>query len=82
MKNLQPQVGDTLLFGKYLKGFNRRGQPVYSDGKEKVSDKVTGVYEDSSVRSSTGDTFKVRLKSEPIYAKRTLRKRATWVTYE
>ncbi len=55
-----PTAGDSLVIGKYLRGFDRRGNPVFAKGRE-TNSKVEAVYEDGKVRSVEGDVFEVML---------------------
>lgn len=67
LPQIQPSNGDSLLIGKYITGFNRKGQPVftsYPKGKEPQS-KVDALYEDGTIRSAEGDVFAVRLLKSP-----------------
>lgn len=63
-----PIEGDSLVIGKYLVGFDRKGNPRFSDGR-KAQTKVSGVYEDGTVRSSEGDVFTVKLNKRATFIK-------------
>lgn len=84
---ITPMAGDSLLIGKYLTGFDRKGKPIFNKcakGKEARSE-VNAVYEDGRVRSQEGDVFRVQLNKRPTTVKGkqgTKHLPAQWVTVE
>lgn len=81
-QTLLPKAGDSLVIGKYLSGFDRRGNPVMSNGRN-ANSLVAAVYEDGSVRSKEGDVFEVQLSKRPTTIKTKQGKRtlpAQWLT--
>lgn len=68
---VKPLAGDSLLIGKYVTGFDRRGKAqvrTMPKGKEPHSS-VNAVYEDGKVRSKEGDVFEVKLNKAPTSIK-------------
>lgn len=70
-KAILPVAGDSLLIGKYITGYDRKGKPQYrtvAKGKE-FGSTVGAVYEDGKVRSKEGDVFEVALNKRPTKIK-------------
>lgn len=65
----QAIAGDTLVIGKFLSGFDRKGKPVYRTLRkaQKENTFISAVYADGSVRSAHGDVFKVKQLRERQY---------------